>query len=107
MTTSRKLAVLVTGLAGSALLAHPALAMTELPSGYGNAPPTASATPPPTAETPPPAEQASADTAHDPAKHTQGAATPEQKPATNGGSTPRADKGMEGKCGEGKCGSGG
>jgi len=110
MSTSRKFLALGLGLAGSGLLATPTLAMTELPSGYANRPPTTAPTPPPTGEIPPLAEQRAADAHHGEAKGSQEGSGAEQKPAAeaavNGGSAPRADKGMEGKCGEGKCGGG-
>jgi len=111
MSSFRTLTALGLGLAGSGLFATPSFAMTELPSGYGNSPPSTAPTPPPTGETPPPAEQRTADAHHGEAKGRQEGAAAEQKPvadpAVNGGSAPRADKGMEGKCGEGKCGGGG
>lgn len=120
--STRRARALGLGLAGSSLLAVPALAMNELPGGYAlsdGTPPTNPSSP----QTPPPTEQArhaegkcgadghptdaSSGTGH---KHDEGKcgaasgqpapAQPELGPTASG----QAEKGMEGKCGEGKCG---
>ena len=110
------------GLAGSNLLATPALAMTDLVQGYAlaaNAPPTAqpAPTPPPTeptahAEGKCGAEHKQAEGScgahhgHDGDKADNQANAPATSAANASGqaTTGDADKGMEGKCGEGKCG---
>jgi len=113
------LAALGLGLAGSSLLAPPALAMTDLVQGYAlaaSAPPTSHPTPPPTdatghaqAQSDAQARQAEgscgANHKHDEAKAGSDAGVPAAKAtASDQAATGHADKGMEGKCGEGKCG---